>query len=304
MSDSFAIRVEVGGLPAHVVFAARDRVAIEAPDGLAGGPTSIEMSWLPGVTAFIESGSPLATGVHQVDNPVFDRSGNLYVTYSGSRGQEAAVSIFRLRPGGAREPFVSGIVNATSMAIGPDDLLYVSSRFDGTVSRVFDDGRHEVVASDLGRACGLAFAPDGSLFVGDRSGTIFQVDVKGGTHAFATLPASVAAFHLAFGPDHSLYVTAPTLASRDRVYRLDTAGRVESLSASFGRPQGLAFDHAGTLHIVEALAGASGIYRVPASGSSELLVSGRGLVGLAFSADGRLAVCSNDTAYEFKVQGS
>jgi sugar lactone lactonase YvrE len=282
-----------------VVFASRDRVAVEAPDGLPGGQAAIAMSWLSGVTAFIESGEPLATGVHQVDNPVFDRSGNLFVTYSGSRGQDAAVSIFRVPPGGAREPFVSGIVNATSMAIGPDDRLYVSSRFDGTVSRVLEDGRHEVIASDLGRACGLAFAPDGTLFVGDRSGTIFHIDAKGSTTAFATLPASVAAFHLAFGPDHCLYVTAPTLASSDRVYRMSSSGQVEALAAAFGRPQGLAFDADGVLHVVEALAGASGVYRFPADGQPELIVSGRGLVGLAFSPDRRLVVSSNDTVYAF-----
>ena len=71
-----------------------------------------------------------------MDNPVFDRDGNLYVTYSGTRGQEVPVSIFKVRPNGTRETFSSGIVNATSMAIDPEGRLYVSSRFEGTVYRV------------------------------------------------------------------------------------------------------------------------------------------------------------------------
>ena len=41
------------------------------------------------------------------------------------------------------------------------------------------DGAAEPFATDLGVACGLAFAPDGTLFVGDRSGTIFRVDRDG-----------------------------------------------------------------------------------------------------------------------------
>ena len=44
------------------------------------------------------SAAPLATGLHQVDNPAFDRDGNLYVTFSGSRGQEAPVSIYVVAP--------------------------------------------------------------------------------------------------------------------------------------------------------------------------------------------------------------
>ena len=126
------------------------------------------------------SAAPWATGLHQVDNPVFDREGNLFVTYSGSRGQEAPVSIFRVTRAGTREPFVSGIVNPTSMAIGPDGRLYVSSRFEGAVYRVNADGTHERIASDLGVACGLAFDADGSLYVGDRSGTIFRVRERHG----------------------------------------------------------------------------------------------------------------------------
>jgi len=286
------------------VFAAPDRVALEVPAGLEGGATEIKATWLPGTTPFVDVGVPIATGFHQVDSPVIDEDGRIYVTYSGSRGQQAPVSIFRVVPGGPREPFASGIVNVTSMAFGPDRTLYASSRFDGTVYRVLDDGQHETVASDLGIACGLAFAPDGTLFVGDRSGTIFQIDRKGHTSPLATLPSSVAAFHLAMGPDGWLYVTAPTLASYDRVYRVNMAGTVETLDQTFGRPQGLAFDSEGVLHVVEALAGVSGIYRLPQSGAKTLVVSGARLVGLAFGASGSLVVASNDTAWLFATTGA
>ncbi len=139
------------------------------PPGLDGGETPVKVAWVPGATLYARVGALLATGLHQVDNPVFGADGNLYVTYSGTRGQEATVSIFRITDSGAREPFVHGLVNPTSMALGPDGLLYVSSRFEGRVYRVFDDGRYEVMASDLGVACGLAFGADGSLYVGDRA---------------------------------------------------------------------------------------------------------------------------------------
>ena len=289
----------IGGIPARAVFAAVDRVAIEVPVGVEGGRTEVKVPWLPGATLFVDIGVPLATGLHQVDSPAVDESGHVYVTYSGSRGQQAPVSVFRVAsPGGPREPFVTGIVNVTSMIFGPDGLLYMSSRFDGSVYRVFEDGRHEVVASDLGLACGLAFAPDGTLLVGDRSGTIFHIDDKGRTRTLASLPASIAAFHLAMGPDGWLYVTGPTLGSYDRVYRVAMDGHYESIDQSFGRPQGLAFDADGHLHVVEALAGSSGIYKLHRDGK-ELIVSGPRLVGLAFARSNSLVVATSDTVYSF-----
>jgi sugar lactone lactonase YvrE len=292
--------VTIGGVSARMAFAAPDRMAVVVPAGLDGGETPVKVAWVPGATLYARVGTLLATGLHQVDNPVFDHDGNLYVTYSGTRGQQVPVSIFRVRPNGTRETFSSGIVNPTSMAIDADGRLYVSSRFEGVVYVVPPDGSAAPFATDLGVACGLAFTPDGTLLVGDRSGTIFKVDRSGRATAFAMLPSSVAAFHLALGPDRALYVTGPTLASYDAVYRIDEQGTVTIRSEAFGRPQGLAFDLSGTLYVVEALAGSSGLYRLPASGAPELVLAGSGLVGLAFDPAGGLVVCTNDTAYRLR----
>lgn len=294
--------VTIGGVPARMAFAAPDRMAVVVPPGLDGGDTPVKVAWLPGATLYARVGTLLATGLHQVDNPVFGADGNLYVTYSGSRGQEATVSIFKVTANGAREPFVHGLVNPTSMALGPDGHLYVSSRFEGRVYRIFDDGRYEVMASDLGVACGLAFGPGGSLFVGDRSGTVFRVDRKGRTESFASVPSSIAAFHLAMAPDGMLFVSAPTLASYDSVFRIDSEGKVETLQVPFGRPQGLAFDSAGVLHVVEALAGSSGVYALRPGRDPELVVAGAGLVGLAFGRRGEMVVASNGSVYSFPPQ--
>jgi sugar lactone lactonase YvrE len=291
--------VTIGGVTARMSFAASDRMAVVVPPGLDGGDTPVKVAWLPGATLYARVGAPIATGLHQVDNPVFGPDGSLYVTYSGTRGQEATVSVFRISANGAREPFVHGLVNPTSMAIGPDGLLYVSSRFEGRVYRVFDDGQYEVMASDLGVACGLAFGADGSLYVGDRGGTIFKIDPTGRTETFAKIPSSIAAFHLAMSPDGVLYVSAPTLASYDSVRTVSPDGIVDTLKIPFGRPQGLAFDPSGTLHVVEALAGGSGVYAIRSGHEPELVAAGGGLVGVAFHADGKMVIASSDSVYSF-----
>ena len=291
--------VVVGQEAARTLFASSSKIVIDLPHDVEGGRTPVRVESVPGETIYLSVGAPWATGLHQVDNPVFDREGNLFVTYSGSRGQESPVSVFRVTPDGSREPFVSGIVNATSLAFGPDGHLYVSSRFEGAVYRVNQDGTHAQIASDLGVACGLAFDADGAMYVGDRSGTIFRVR-DGQATAFATLPPSVAAFHLAMSPDGELFVSGPTLGTYDHIHRIDHAGNVRTVPTPFGRPQGLAFSPDGVLHVIDALAGASGLYRFPTPDSEpELVVSGGALIGVAFGPAGELVVTSNDTAYRF-----
>jgi sugar lactone lactonase YvrE len=289
--------VTINGTPAQVVFASPRRLVIVVPPGLESGLGQVRGG--SGWSAELIVGAAWATGLHQVDSPVFDPKGNLLVTYSGPRGQESPVSVFRVTPSGARLPFVSGIVNATSMAYGPDGSLYVSSRFDGAVYRIDESGTPVQVASDLGVACGLAFDSDGWLYVGDRSGTVFRVR-DSTVVPFVTLPPSVAAFHLAMSPTGDLFVSAPTLGSYDHIYKVDRHGTIEALPPAFGRPQGLAFAPDGSLHIADALANGGGVYRLADWQSEpELVVGGSGLVGVAFDADGTSVVASNHTAYRF-----
>jgi sugar lactone lactonase YvrE len=301
VDDTLPPTVHVGSVRARLVCASSSAITVLVPAGLDGGPTPVRVDSVPGEAPLANIGARCATGLHQVDNPVFDTEGNLYVTYSGTRGQQVPVSIFRVHPNGTRETFSSGIVNPTSMAIGPDKRLYVSSRFEGIVYRVADDGSAQPFATDLGVACGLAFAADGTLFVGDRSGTIFRVEPGGRASTFASLPASVAAFHLAFAPDQALFVTGPTLSSYDTVYRIGSDGTVTSRYVGFGRPQGIGFDSTGSLFVIEALAGSSGLYRLDEGRSPELVVSGPNLVGFAFDPRGSLVVCSSDTAYRIAM---
>ena len=212
--------VAIGDTPARTVYASPSTISVIVPPGLDGGRTNVRVAGVPGETALLEVGTPLATGLHQVDNPVFDREGNLYVTYSGTRGQDVPVSIFRVSLNGRRESYVSGIVNPTSMTFDAAGQLYVSSRFEGSIYRVFPNGTHEPYASDLGIACGLAFDRKGVLYVGDRSGTVFAGAARQNGHGDCDAAAERRG------------LSCRRRAGRLRVYRGSHAGPVRSRLSS------------------------------------------------------------------------
>ena len=178
------------------------------------------------------------------------------------------------------------------MAIDPDGRLYVSSRFEGTVYRVDADGRVEPFATDLGVACGLAFAPDGTLFVGDRSGTIFRVDRRARATRSRRCRRAWRRFISRSGTDGALYVTgADAVGLRRGVSRRLRRRRV-AVTTRFGRPQGSRSTRDGTLYVVEALAGASGLYRVPLGTASRNWCSPAPAWSASRSIHGGLVVCS------------
>jgi sugar lactone lactonase YvrE len=289
--------------PARVVSASSDTMRVVVPDGPVG-PSRVTLTEHAGVEGRVDIGRVLTTGLHQVDSPAFDASGRLWVTQSGGRDTKVSVPLYRVGRNSVREPLSVEIANPTSLALSPDGSMFVSSRFDGQVYRVTADDRAEVYASDLGVATGLAVAPDGTLYVGDRSGNVFRVSTDRRVENIAKLPASVAAFHLAYGPDGNLYISAPTLSTHDAVYRLSPTGSVRVVSRAFGRPQGLAFDSTGALYVVDALAGAAGLYRLNVADESPeptLMLSAPALVGVAFDPLGGLVLTSSDTVWRLDV---
>jgi sugar lactone lactonase YvrE len=292
--------VRVGSQPAHVAAASRSWLRFYVPHASESGllPVFVGDEAVP--RGSITVAYSLTAGLHQVDNPAVDDAGRIYVTHSGGRGVKVPVPIYRVTRGGIREPLAVDIANPTSIALGPDGAMYVSSRFEGQVYRLAANDEVELFAGELGVPTGLAFSPDGALYVGDRSGSIFKVTDGPNVETFATLPASIAAFHLAFGPDRCLYVAAPTLASHDAIYRITPDRLVDVVSDRFGRPQGLAFDSRGHLYVADSLAGSSGLYRLDltqANPRPELVVSAPAVVGVAVDPEGGLLLASNDALW-------
>ena len=171
--------------------------------------------------------------------------------------------------------------------------MFITSRYDGSVYRVTPFKDAEVFARNLGLATGIAYDAEGRLFVGDRSGTIYIVNEIGEPTTFATVEPSMAAYHMAFGPDGNMYLTGPSLSSFDSVMKISRDGVVTRFFTGLGRPQGLAFDRAGNLYVAASRRGHRGIIKITPDAEAEMLVAGIALVGLCFDDAGNMIVASN-----------
>ncbi len=123
----------------------------------------------------ISLGTQIADNLHPVGNPAVDSEGNIYVTFSGQRGQKVPVSLYKITANHVVKPFITELMNPTGLAIDRDGYLFVSCRHEGTIHRVSPDGRSMQWIEGMGTATGIAFDKAGSLYVGDRSGTIFKI---------------------------------------------------------------------------------------------------------------------------------
>jgi len=275
-------QVTVGETAASVLVASDDFLIATVPENAAGRTVRVRTAAGESDPAPVELGVPIADNLHPVSNPAVDSEGNIYVTFSGRRGQKVPISLYKIDRQFDVKPLLSELMNATGLALDSNRRLYVSSRHEGVVYRV-EDSERKVYAEGMGVATGLAFDADDNLYVGDRSGTIFKIERDRQIFVFATLEPSVAAYHLAFGPDGYLYVSGPTTSSHDCVHRISGTGQVEVFFRGLGRPQGLAFDRDGNLLVAASLNGRRGIVRLTPNAEAELVISGLHLVGLAFA---------------------
>jgi len=289
--------VRFGASEGSVVMAADNRLVARLPEDASGNSVQITLGAAESQPFPMAIANRIADNLHAVANPAVDSAGNIYITYSGQRGQKVPVSLYKITSNYAVKPFVTELMNPTGLALDRNGMLYVSCRNDGTIHRISPDGHAMQWIEGMGIATGLAFDKGGSLYCGDRSGTIFKISPDREIFVFATLEPSMAAYHLAVSPADELYVSGPTQSSFDRIHRISSAGEVSTFFLGVGRPQGIAFDRAGNLYVAASFRGQRGVLRVSADGRPEMVASGSGIVGLAMMRNGRAVVATSTEVY-------
>ena len=294
--------VRFGDQPGTVLLSSSNRLIVRVPEGAVSGEMVIDTGKTSTSPTSVAVGNLLTDSLHPVANPAIDAEGNIFSTFSGSRGQKVPVALFKIDTQHVVKPFVSDLMNATGMAFDREGMLYVSSRMEGTIYQITPEAEVTTYAEGMGVATGLAFDRVGNLYAGDRTGTIFKISPDRQIFVFATLEPSVSAYHLAFGPEGNLYVTAPTTSSFDAIYSITPEGVVNRFYRGLGRPQGMAFDAACNLYVAASLSGHRGVVRITPDGKGELCVSGYNIVGLAFTPGRTMIVATNNSLVELFLE--
>jgi sugar lactone lactonase YvrE len=293
--------VVLGTNHAMVLMSRPGRVAFRVPENATTG--LVEVRTPSGVSngAQLKIARELSSGLHPVTSPAVSRSGMIYATISGQRGKQTPVSVVRISPDGRGTPFVTGILNATGLAFSPEGDLFVTSRAEGNVYRIDGAGESTLYSEGMGVATGAVFDAQGNLFVGDRSGTIFKIDRDRKIFVYATLEPSVSAYHLAVDTEGTLYVSGPTLSSNDAIWAINTHGEARPWYRGLGRPQGLALASNGEIYVTASLHGRRGLVRVTPSGDAALVVAATNLVGVAFSPLGSTILADSEAVYDVEL---
>src|ERR1700687_619952 len=207
-------QVRFGDVEGAVVISSDDFLVARVPPGASSGPVVVSTNGTASNPHQIKVAAQIAENLHPVTNPALDADGNIYVTFSGSRGQKVPVAIFKIDTNYNVKPFLAEMTNATAIAFDRVGQMYVSSRFDGTVYLVAPNGTMYTYAEGMG-------GPGGDLFVTGPTTSSFDAVHKIDSHG------SVSTFYrglgrpqgLAFDIDGNLYVAA-SLSGKRGIVRL------------------------------------------------------------------------------------
>src|SRR4051812_9463841 len=150
-------RVLIGDVGAPVIIGSDSFVIARVPEGATAGELVIESGDQSSESWACDIGVLVADSLHPVASPAIDAFGNIYTTFSGSKGQKVPVAVYKIDLNFNMKPFINELMNATSLTFDDQGMLYITSRYDGFVYQVTPNGNMSVYVEGMGVATGLAF---------------------------------------------------------------------------------------------------------------------------------------------------
>ncbi len=128
--------VRFGDQPGTVLLSSSSRLIVRVPEGVVSGEMIVDTGKSSTSPTAVAVGIQLTDTLHPVANPAVDAEGNIFSTFSGSRGQKVPVALYKINTQHVVKPFVNDLMNATGLAFDREGMLYVSSRMEGTIYQV------------------------------------------------------------------------------------------------------------------------------------------------------------------------
>src|SRR5580693_3522097 len=89
-------RVRFGDIEGGVVVSSDSFLVARVPEGATSGPVIVATNGHVSNAHTVKVAVPIAENLHPVTSPALDPQGNIYATFSGSRGQKVPVAIFKI----------------------------------------------------------------------------------------------------------------------------------------------------------------------------------------------------------------
>src|SRR5215470_1334378 len=119
--------VNFSGIPGSIVISSEEFLVARVPYGANSGQVTIRANSYVSNGREMKIAQLIQENLHPVGNPALDAEGNIYVTFSGPRGQKVPVSVYKIDTNYNVKPFLSELMNATGLAFDAEGQMYVSS---------------------------------------------------------------------------------------------------------------------------------------------------------------------------------
>src|SRR6201992_3402975 len=128
--------VHFGEADGGLMLVTENRVIVRVPDGASDGTVRVANGNGESAPHPVSIGLQIADNLHPIGSPAVDLEGNIYVTFSGPRGQPVPVSLYKVSANYSVKPFVTSLVNPSGLALDRYSNFVFFSRSDRTIHNV------------------------------------------------------------------------------------------------------------------------------------------------------------------------
>src|ERR1700737_3424835 len=111
--------VHFGEAQASLVLATDNRLIARVPDNANGGTVRVATAQSESQPHPVSIAVQIADNLHPVASPAVDANGNIYVTFSGPRGQRVPVSLYKITANYSINPFITALIHPTALPADP-----------------------------------------------------------------------------------------------------------------------------------------------------------------------------------------